>query len=66
MIRGQNNTNAFSDLTKIHNELLFSTRIALIPYEKLMDFQTKFKGEFTAEKTGENFPAGEWASLSYL
>lgn len=65
LIRGQNNASALSDLTKIHNYLLFSTRVGLIPYETLMDFQVRFRPAVTDQKLGVTSVAGDWSNLAY-
>ena len=59
------NTSAMIDLTKVHNDLLFSVRVGLLSYERIILLSAQWAKEATHPITGKVTPEGPWLSFDY-
>ena len=53
------------DLTKVHNDMLFSLRIYLSVFDRISALHAKRLQESKKPVTGKVIPAGPWAALDY-
>ena len=56
---------ALKDLTLVHSELLLSMRIALLPFEEILQTASAWQKERPATASKKGSPGGKWANLSY-
>ena len=64
LLKFLNSTAAF-DLTKLHNEMLFSLRVGLLSYEKGLTLFAQWAPPKTNPISGKPSPEGPWAQYKY-
>ena len=59
------NSTAALDLTKLHNEMLYSLRIGLLSYDNALSLFARWAKASTNPVTGKTSPEGPWAHYNY-
>ena len=64
LLQGSNST-ILTDLTRMHDNLLFSMRLGMLVYERTINLCTKWAEEGTDPRSGKPTKPGVWSGFDY-